>query len=151
MKHEIRKPFQEHDRSQQHPGGESLTHQSMAEQTDINYIMAKYEKSGVIQHLNRYQGQYGDFGDVPGYHEALQRVMDADDMFMSLPASIRDRFGNDPAKFIDFATDKSNLEEMRKMGLAPQPSAPSERSSLGEGDDGKAPKEPKKPEPKADQ
>lgn len=125
--------FQDRTPSRQHTGEFSRTQQSLAGETDINNIMSKYQKTGVIQHLNRYQGQYGEFGDVPAYKEGLERVMAAEEMFMSLPSTIRERFGNDPGKFIAFATEPNNIEELRKMGLAPK--APLEgaveRSPLG--------------------
>lgn len=82
--------------------------------------MAKYQKTGVLTHVNQYAGQYGDFSGVPDYKTGLERIQAADEMFMSLPAKIRDRFSNDPANFIAFATDEKNLEEMREMGLAPK-------------------------------
>jgi len=90
----------------------------MAE-TDVNNIMRKYEKTGILTHVARYAGEYGDFSGVPDYKEGLERIMAANEMFDSLPARLRDRFGNDPAKFIDFATNPENLDELRTMGLAP--------------------------------
>lgn len=142
--------FADRTRCKQHTGEFSRVQQHLAPETDINNIMSKYEKTGVIQHLNRYGGQYGDFGDIPQYQEGLNRVMAAEEMFMSLPSKIRDRFHNDPGNFIAFATDGDNLEEMRKMGLAPP--APlkepvEERPSLGAKGDDKAAKQPKKPDP----
>lgn len=94
-----------------------LTKQEFREECDINNIMKRYEKDGVLTHFNKYQGQYGDFADVSEYHEAMNKVVAADTMFMSLPASIRDRFGNDAGKFLDFVGDEKNLKEMHEMGL----------------------------------
>lgn len=120
---EIRK-FGQRKAVKQHVGEASLTQQHLAEETDINYILAKYQKTGVITHVAKFAGQYGDFSGVPDYKTGLEMVMAADDMFMSLPSSIRDRFGNDPAQFIAFATDEKNHDEMIKMGLAPRPAEP---------------------------
>jgi len=36
---------------------------------------------------------------------------------MALPSAVRERFNNDPAKFVEFATDEANVEELRKMKL----------------------------------
>jgi len=53
---------------------------------------------------------------------------------MALDARTRERFDNDPGAFVDFCLDPSNLEELRKMGLAMPaaelPVAPVEQSSL---------------------
>jgi phage internal scaffolding protein len=38
-------------------------------------------------------------------------------MFNDLPSSIRSRFGNDPAAFLDFVNDEGNADEMIKLGL----------------------------------
>ena len=59
-------------------------------------ILRRYEKDGVLNHLNKYQGNFGDFTGAVDYHEAMNIVAKADQMFMDLPASIRARFGNDP-------------------------------------------------------
>lgn len=116
--------FGERRRVLQVVGEHSLTQQNMAEETDINFIMKKYEKQGILTHVARYAGEYGDFSGVPDYQTGLNMVMAAEEMFQSLPARIRDRFGNDPAQFIEFATDKKNQDELIKMGLAPQPAEP---------------------------
>lgn len=96
----------------------SRVKQSFARECDINNIMARYEKDGLISHVNRVEGRYGDFGGPPDYQEAMNKVVAAQDMFMSLPAKLRARFGNDPGEFLGFATDPKNVDEMIKMGLA---------------------------------
>lgn len=87
---------------------------------DINNIMKRYERDGLLTHVNQYQGQYGDFTEVLDYQSALQVVMNAEDCFMSLPAEVRKRFGNDPGEFLSFATNPENQDDMRRMGLLPQ-------------------------------
>jgi len=118
--------FGDRNRTKQIVGEESRTQQHLAAETDVNAIMRKYEKTGVLTHVARYAGEYGDFSGVPDYQTGLNMVMAADEMFSSLPARIRDRFNNDPARFIAFATDAKNLEELQKMGLAPTPAPPPE-------------------------
>lgn len=104
------------------PGdGPSLTQQSMMEETDINTIMKRYETTRDLTHLGQIAGIYGDFSDVDDYKTGMDRINNADALFMELPAQVRDRFGNDPAAFVDFATNPENIGEMRKMGLAPPP------------------------------
>lgn len=104
----------------QHVGVTSHVQQHMKEQCDINQIMAKYEKGQVIQHVNRYQGAYGDFTMAPDYHEALNRLRSAEEMFGTLPARLREKFANDPGNFLDFVNNPENEDEMRKMGLLPK-------------------------------
>ena len=44
-------------------------------------------------------------------------VASAQQEFDQLPAPVRKRFGNDPASFLDFVHDDSNIDEMAKLGL----------------------------------
>lgn len=123
---EIRK-FGDRKRIKQEQGPEdSLVQQHLVDDTDINKIMAKYAKTGQFSHVVQMAGQYGDFSEVPDYKTAMEHIMASNELFMELPAKVRDRFGNDPAQFIEFATDENNLEELRKMGLAPAAPLPPE-------------------------
>lgn len=100
------------------------TQQEFADECDINNIMARYQKTGLIDFVNQHQPQYGDV-DGFEYMEMQNKIVEAKNMFADLPANIRDRFSNDPAKFLDFFNDPNNREEATKMGLlAPPPSNP---------------------------
>lgn len=145
----FRTSYDKPQRVKQHIGDRVLVQQHLRDETDINNIMRKYEKTGILTHVNQYAGQYGDFSGIPDYQTGLNRIRESQEMFMSLPASIRDKFNNDPGKFIEFATDKENLAEMQKMGLAPIPPSVEERPTLGAEEGGKPPKA--DPKPKADQ
>lgn len=102
----------------------SRTKQSFKDECDVNLVMKRFERTGVLDHLNEFQGQYGDFTDVPqSYHEAVNQVMAAQDMFMTVPPRIRAMFENDPGQFLAFVQDPANLEEMVQLGLATQPEA----------------------------
>jgi len=115
----FRKMYDAHERVHPNLDPISLTHQSMAPECDINTIMRKYEKTGILEHRNNYEGTYGDFTQVPeNYHESMNAVLDAQDMFQTLPATLRKRFHNDPGAFIEFANNPDNSEELIKLGLA---------------------------------
>lgn len=97
----------------------TLTEQSHKHACDINNIMKKYERTRVLEHQNRYSAQYGDFTSYDDYQSALQRISDANDAFMSLPADLRKRFHNNPGHYFDFVTDPANQEELVSLGLLP--------------------------------
>lgn len=99
-------------------GGPSLTKQSFKEECDINVILRRFEKTGQLPDLIKQNPTYGDFSDVASYHEALNIVHLASEQFDNLSSRVRERFGNDPAKFLEFANDPKNSEEMVKLGLA---------------------------------
>jgi len=98
----------------------SLAKQANRDESDINTIMAKYEKTGLVNHVKEYQGRYEDVSNAVDYQAALHIVNEAQEMFLSLPSSIRKRFDNDPAEFLEFATNPANLEELRDLGLLPK-------------------------------
>lgn len=98
----------------------------LAAETDVNNIMRKYQKTGELRHVTTMAAEYGDFSSAPDYRSAMDQLIAADALFMELPAKVRDKFGNDPARFIEFATDEKNLDDLRKMGLAPPAPPPPE-------------------------
>lgn len=97
----------------------SMTRQEFAEECDINTIMARYEASGALSHVNRAEPLYMDFTEVPPLREAMAFMDAAAIAFNSLPASVRAQFGNDPVAYVDFAQKSENIGKMREWGLAP--------------------------------
>lgn len=97
--------------------GESLTIQSEAESANIPKIMEKYTKTGIVDVHVRENLQYGDVSEIPDFHAAMNEVSRAHSLFETLDAQIRSRFGNDPAKMIDFLHDEKNYDEAYKLGL----------------------------------
>lgn len=112
---EIRKPYTREAVSV-NVSGESRTKQSFAQECDINHIMAKYQKTGAITHFAKHSPQYG-IANGQTFQDAMNLVCEAQEMFNDLPSSIRSRFGNDPAAFLDFVNDEGNADEMIKLGL----------------------------------
>lgn len=95
-----------------------LTKQSELQESDINFLMSRYERTGLLPEMIRKDPRYGDFSDPVSYQDSLNLVQHAQEQFDSLDAHIRKRFGNDPAEFLAFAEDPSNAGEMVRMGLA---------------------------------
>lgn len=102
----------------------SLTIQSEKDSCDINLIVAKYAKSGIMGNWRTDQPMYGDFSSSTDFHDSFARIQQAEDSFMQLPANIRTRFENDPGKLIDFLSDVKNRDEAIALGLVnPAPQA----------------------------
>lgn len=108
----------------------SLTRQEFADECDINSIMARYEKTGVISHVTPRQPMYVDYTAIPAdLAGTLAMLQLGEEAFMTLPASVRKEFDNNAINFVDFASDPKNLDQMREWGLAPpepQPASPVE-------------------------
>lgn len=94
------------------------TKQEFRDECDLNILMKKYEKFGTLPPGRQHVPQFMDASDVPDFHSAMQMMVDAERSFMTLPATVRKRFGNDAASFVEFATDPSNIDQMREWGLA---------------------------------
>jgi len=98
-------------------GDKGVTKQSDAKDCDINKIFERYERTGQLPDLIAKNGRYGDFSSVPDYQESCNIVAFANEQFNALDVRIRNRFANDPAKFLEFVNDEKNIDEMDKMGL----------------------------------
>lgn len=94
------------------------TKQSFKEECDINNIMARYLKTGVLEHVRQTVGQYLDVTGAD-FQSAQDLVAGANSMFHMLPAHIRTKFDNDAGKFLDYMENPRNAEEARELGLLP--------------------------------
>lgn len=100
--------------------GPGKTKQQFTKECDVNCIMAKYQKTGNLDHYNEHGAMYGEFTSVE-FQEAMQIVEVAEEMFADLSSSARAKFNNDPAQFLDFVQNPDNADEMYEMGLATRP------------------------------
>ena len=88
---------------------------------DINKIMAKFFRCGQFPHLNAAQPTYGDVSEPFSFRDAQNYIIDAEERFMELPAKIRKRFDNNPARLLDFLGDAENIDEAIRLGLVEAP------------------------------
>lgn len=102
------------------PGGKSMTKQEFKKDTDLNVIMRKFQVTGAMDHVNMHQGNYGQHSPLD-YHQARTVIAEANSMFEDLPSSVRNRFDNEPAKFLDFVQNENNYDEARELGIALAP------------------------------
>lgn len=127
--------------------GPSMTEQAHKDEVDIHRIMKQYQATGVVTHVNKHKGSYGDYTGHPEYQEAQNIIANAKSLFESVPSHIRVDFNNDPGAFIAFMSDPDNIEQIDAYGLdsshlqkqekpAPkpskQPTAPTEPSTASE-------------------
>ncbi len=93
------------------------TKQSFKEECNINNIMSKYMKDGLLEHVNTHQGRYEDLPSNTDYHDGLNTLLRANEAFNTLTSAIRKQFNNDPAEFLEFITDPENQDEINALGL----------------------------------
>lgn len=96
----------------------SLTKQSFAEEADINEVVRRFGLTGQLPPISGPPPQYGDFEGIFDYQSALNTVIAAQQSFAELPAHVRARFHNDPAAFVDYASNPENVQGLIEMGLA---------------------------------
>ena len=111
---------------------DSLAIQSAEEESNINTIVRRFGISGELPNDLR-MPQSGDFTGLPDFHTAMNMVRQAQEEFLRVPADIRARFANDPAKFMSFFDDPANYDEALKLGLVDKRPDPVPPSGIPEG------------------
>lgn len=130
----IRKPFS-YDRKKASleartpTTGVSRTQQQFRDDVDINTLVRRFGITGELP-VARNLPEYGDFTEVTDFQTAMQSLRRSQETFDALPAALRDRFQNDPARLLHFLGSEDNREEARKLGLLrpeplPEPEVPS--------------------------
>lgn len=118
------------------PKSASKTHQSFAKDADINNIMGKYAKSGILVDPLRVDmgrtPRFGDFSDLPDFGTLVNRIKQAQDDFMTLPAIVRQKFNNDVENCLAFIADPKNVNECCDLKLLPESMRPKPVAELPE-------------------
>lgn len=106
---------------------EDRTQQSFRDECDINFLMKRYEKTGILPTGRESVPQ---FGDVTGmdFMASMQQVAEVSGAFSMLDARTRARFENDPSRMLDFLADPANMDEAVKLGLVAKPKGESDGS-----------------------
>lgn len=104
------------------------TQQHFKEQCDINKIMTKFKRTGLLPQVQRIP-LYGDFSGVESYQEAVNKIKKVEEVFGTLPAAVRDRFKNDPSELIDFVQNEANRAEAIELGLIEAPAQKTENET----------------------
>lgn len=96
--------------------GPGRTKQAHKDECDINKILDRYRKTGVLDFAAKHEPQYGDVTAVD-FQEAQFTVAKAMGMFADLPAHVRNRFSNKPGEFLRFVQNPDNRAEAQELGL----------------------------------
>lgn len=112
---------------------ETRTNQAFKKPCDINHILARFRKTGVIEHVSKYEPQYGELS-VVDFEDAFNTVKEAQEMFDKLPADIRANFHNKPENFLSFMEAEENRTAERLLSTSKSRNAPTEEPSPPSGD-----------------
>lgn len=94
----------------------SRTQQQFAKESDINNIISRYRKTGILPTVDRAM-VFGDFATITDFATLNNKFIAAQEMFMTLPGRVRDKFKGDVSELIQFINDPKNLAEARELGL----------------------------------
>lgn len=104
------------------PLSRSRTKQEFAKESNINTIVAKAKITGILGNPGATrQPRFGDFSNGIDFQTVSNRIAEAQQSFMELPAIVRARFKNDVAVMLDFIADPANLSDCQALGLLPPP------------------------------
>lgn len=93
-----------------------VTDQSRKAECDVNNIIARYDRTGLITNVSKFEGRFGDMSGVD-FKMLQDQVAGAATMFEQLPSHIRKKFKNDPAELLAFMDNPDNREEAIKLGM----------------------------------
>ncbi len=88
------------------------TKQSFKDETDINKIMARFDRTGTISHMAKFEGVYADYSDYD-FFEQTRMLTRGREVFDALPAELRREFNQSPAAFFAYVNDPANADDLR--------------------------------------
>lgn len=99
----------------------SLTEQHSAKDTDLNYLIQKYQPDQLAAYMAARNQQRQeiighDFSQEPSLQEAKNELYRIKQAFEEIPEDIKRQFSS-PTEFLKFIDNPLNAEKMVKMGL----------------------------------
>lgn len=111
---------------------ERRTKSEFADECDINRIVARYKKTGILPDQSKAAlARYLDVSEVPSYSQMHDLVVSAHDAFASLPAKVRREFDNDPIAFMEASQSPEGRELLKSLGLGPEKAPTPPEASAG--------------------
>lgn len=105
------------------PKSVGRTQQHFKDEANINKIVARYNKSGLLTDPAiepTHMPQFGDFSNVVDFQTMQNKMVEIKDYFMSLGADIRKMFDNNPQNLMTWVQDPANLKQARELGILPR-------------------------------
>lgn len=114
--------------------GPGRTKQEFKKDTDMNLIVSRYRKTGVLpQGVMQGAKRYGDFSQIPDFTEMCARVDAARSMFLALPSKVRRALDHDPENLLKAVQSKEGVEFLIANGLGRRHAEQIAASSPGSG------------------
>lgn len=107
-------------------GDRGFTVQADRDEADINKIVARFNKTGQVPPTVHGQPFYGDVSEFGDLAESLIQIQEAERLFMTFPAEVRERFDNSYVNLVEFLGDTKNRAEAISLGLIQKEPLPEE-------------------------
>ena len=111
----------------------TLTQQQFKSECDINCIMQRYAKTGLLVDPTIQSNRkpiFGDFSAEFDYQSTQNMIVSANQQFAELSATLRKRFHNNPAELLEFLGNEENRDEAVKLGLINAPVEPEQSADI---------------------
>lgn len=99
---------------------DTVVQQQFADECDINTIVRRFGLTGELPN-GVAMPLSGDFTSATDFQTSMNLIRQAQESFLELPADVRERFNNNPARVISFLEDPSNRDEAIKLGIVSKP------------------------------
>ena len=106
--------YREHGRPEEKDYSDGRTKQAFVDECSINKILARYQKTGALSHVNQHGAQYGEFADLD-YLGLQLRLKEAENLFEKLPGEVKREFHQNPGEFFEFVNDPDNKERLTEL------------------------------------
>lgn len=107
---------------------ETMTKQAFKDECDINNIVNKYQKTGIVTHVQQRQPSYG-YAPSADFQTAVNLVHQQREQFAHLPSEIRAKFDNDPLKLLEYVETNGNGALSALLERSTQTRDPSRRET----------------------
>lgn len=101
----------------------TLTRASEAAACDINNIMRRFEKTGILPE-GKAPPYFGDVSQIGDYRTMQHQMIAAQNLFDQLPLETRQLFDHSVAALLDFVADPANKSYAQELQLLPPDAAP---------------------------
>lgn len=97
--------------------GEGGAKQSMREECDVNLIVQRFQKTGLISHLADGVPSFVDVSELGDFRSVLEHCRSVEAYFQGLPAKVRAVFSNDSRSFMDYLEGNPGVGDLEELGL----------------------------------
>lgn len=114
-KNKVRNAF-DRKRLQTIVNSEGGAQQQFKDECDVNMIVDMYVKTRDPRYLNPNEANYGVMPSQT-FHEAMNIVVQGQQMFEELPSEVRKKFDNNPSQFLQYMDGNPDTNELYELGL----------------------------------